>query len=157
GRTNWIELKDELEADSFEWNGKTVEDGRYEVRITASDERSNTTTTKLTGSRVSEAVVVDNTAPVIKTVPIEKDKKTVTLKLQVSDEFSAIGKVHYTVDSNAEWIGALPDDLVYDTTDEDFTIVIEELEVGEHIIAVRVSDDVGNTTYKTFEVNVTGS
>ncbi len=157
GRTNWIELKDELEAVSFEWNGKTVEDGRYEVRITTSDERSNTTTTKLTGSRVSEAVVVDNTAPVIKTVPIEKDKKTVTLKLQVSDEFSAIGKVHYTVDSNAEWIGALPDDLVYDTTDEDFTIVIEELEVGEHIIAVRVSDDVGNTTYKTFEVNVTGS
>jgi len=157
GRTNWIELKDELEADSFEWDGKTVEDGRYEVRITVSDERSNTTTTKLTGSRVSDAVVVDNTAPVIKTAPVKKDKKTVTLKLQVSDEFSAVGKVHYTVDSNAEWIGTLPDDLVYDTTDEDFTIVIEELEAGEHIIAVRVSDGVGNTTYKTFEVNVTGS
>ena len=156
GRTNWIELKDELEAVSFEWNGKTIEDGRYEVRITVSDERSNTTTTKLTGSRISEAVVVDNTAPVIKTSPVKKDKKTVTLKLQVSDEFSAIGKVHYTVDSNAEWIGALPDDLVYDTTDEDFTVVIEELEAGEHIIAVRVSDDVGNTTHKTFEVNVTG-
>jgi hypothetical protein len=157
GRANWIELKDELEAVSFEWDGKTVEDGRYEVRITVSDERSNTTTTKLTGSRISEAVVVDNTAPVIKTAPVRKDKKTVTLKLQVSDEFSAIGKVHYTVDSNAEWIGTLPDDLVYDTTDEDFTIVIEDLEAGEHIIAVRVSDDVGNTTYKTFEVNVTGS
>jgi len=157
GRTNWIELKDELEADSFEWDGKTVEDGRYEVRVTASDERGNTATTKLTGSRISEAVVVDNTAPVIKAAPVEKGKKTVTLKLQVSDEFSAVGNVHYTVDSNAEWIGALPDDLVYDTTDEDFTIVIEELEAGEHIIAVRVSDDVGNTTYKTFEVNVTGS
>jgi len=156
GRANWIELKDELEADSFEWDGKTVEDGRYEVRITTSDERSNTTTTKLTGSRISEAVVVDNTPPVIKTAPVRKDKKTVTLKLQVSDEFSAVGKVHYTVDSNAEWIGTLPDDLVYDTTDENFTVVIEELEPGEHIIAVRVSDDVGNTTYKTFEVNVTG-
>ncbi|GAI67807.1 unnamed protein product, partial [marine sediment metagenome] len=34
GRTNWIELKDELEADSFEWDGRTAEDGRYEVRIT---------------------------------------------------------------------------------------------------------------------------
>jgi outer membrane protein assembly factor BamB len=156
GRTNWIELKDELEASSFEWDGKTVEDGRYEVRVTASDERSNTTTTKLTASRISEAVVVDNTAPVIKATSAKKDKRTVTLKLQVSDEFSAVGKVHYTVDSNAEWIGTLPADLVYDTTDEDFTIVIEELEPGEHIIAVRVSDDVGNTTYKTFDVNVTG-
>ncbi len=48
----------------------------------------------------------------------------------------------------------MPDDLVYDTTEEDFSIVIEQLEAGEHVIAVRVSDDLGNTTYKTFEVNV---
>ena len=157
GRTNWIELKDKLKAGSFEWDGKTVEDGRYEVRITASDERSNTTTTKLTGSRISEAVVVDNTGPVIN-VELrasikegKKFKKSVTMKLKVVDELSAIGELHYTVDSNADWIGVVPDDLVYDTTDEDFTIVIEDLEPGEHIIAVRVSDDVGNTTYKTFE------
>ncbi|MBA7639264.1 hypothetical protein ES703_46922 [subsurface metagenome] len=154
GRTNWIELKDELEANSFEWDGRTVEDGRYEVRITASDERSNTTTTKLTGSRISEPVVVDNTGPVIKKHSIEKDDKTITLRLEVFDELSAIGEVRYTVDSNAEWIGAVPDDLVYDTTDEYFTIVIEDLEAGEHIIAVKISDDVGNTTYRTFEVNV---
>ncbi|MHC4482296.1 MAG: hypothetical protein ACYSW4_01980 [Planctomycetota bacterium] len=152
GRTNWIELKDELEAGSFEWNGKTVEDGRYEVRITASDERSNTTTTKLTGSRISDPVIVDNTGPAIKEHLIEEGQKAVTLKLRAVDELSAIGKVNYTIDSNAEWIGSVPDDLVYDTTDEHFTIVIEDLKAGEHIIAVKVSDDVGNTTYKTFEV-----
>jgi len=154
GRTNWIELKDELEAASFEWDGKTVEDGRYEVRITTSDERSNTTITKLKGSRISEPVVVDNTAPVIKKHSIDKDKKTITLKLFVSDELSAIGRLNYTVDSNAAWTGTMPDDMVYDTTDEGFTIVINELEAGEHIIAVRISDSVGNIIYKTFEVNV---
>ena len=154
GRKNWIKLKDELETGSFEWDGKTIEDGRYEVRVTASDERSNTTTTKLTGSRISEPVVVDNTAPVIKKHSIEKDKKTVTLKLEVSDEFSVIGNLDYTIDSNAEWKGAVPDDQVCDTTQENFTIVIEDLEGGEHMIAVRVSDDIGNTTYKTFEVNI---
>ena len=157
GRTNWIELEDELEADSFEWDAKTVEDGRYEVRVTASDERSNTTTTRLTGSRISEQVVVDNTTPVIKKYSIDSSEKTATLKLQVSDELSAIGEVHYTVDSNAEWIAAMPDDLVYDTTEEDFTIVIEDLEAGEHIIAVKVSDAVGNTTYKTFELKIAKS
>jgi len=156
GRTNWIELKDELETGSFEWDGKTVEDGRYEVKVTTSDERSNTTTTKLTGSRISEPVVVDNTAPVIKKHSIDKDKKTITLKLLVSDEFSAIGRLNYTVDSNAKWTGTMPDDLVYDTTDEDFTIVIDKLKAGEHIIAVRISDSVGNIVYKTFEVNGSG-
>jgi len=154
GRTNWIELKDELEADNFEWDGRTVEDGRYEVRVSASDERSNTTTTKLTGSRISEPVVVDNTPPVIKRHSIDKDSKTITLNLQISDEFSAIGQLQYTVDSNDKWIGTLPDDMLYDTTDEDFTIVIDKLEAGEHIIAVGISDSVGNIIYKTFEVNV---
>ena len=154
GRTSWIELKDEQEADSFEWDGRTVEDGRYEVRITASDERDNTPTTKLTGSRISDPVIIDNTGPAIKQDVVEISGKTVTLMLHVVDEFSVIGTVDYTVDSNEKWRRAVPDDLVYDTTDEDFNIVVEDLEAGEHIIAVRASDDAGNTTYKTFEVTV---
>ncbi len=158
GRINWIELQDDIEKEDHEWDGKTVEDGRYEVRVTASDARSNTTTTKLTGSRISDPVVVDNTGPAIKTVDqkvdTENGKKFVTLKLQVSDELSAIGQLQYTVDSNAQWRGTVPDDLVYDTTDEKFTIVIEELKPGEHILAVKVQDDIGNTTYKTFEFNL---
>lgn len=158
GRINWIELQDDIEKEDHEWDGKTVEDGRYEVRVTASDARSNTTTTKLTGSRISDPVVVDNTGPAIKTVDqkvdTENGKKFVTLKLQVSDELSAIGQLQYTVDSNAEWRGTVPDDLVYDTTDEKFTIVIEEPKPGEHILAVKVQDDIGNTTYKTFDFNL---
>jgi len=154
GRENWIELKKELETDTFEWNSRTIEDGRYELRVTVSDERSNTPTTKLTGSRVTKPVIVDNTPPVIKNYSIDSGEKVVVLKMQTSDQLSAIGKVDYTVDSDAEWIIAMPDDLVYDTKDEDFTIVIEQLSAGEHVIAVRVSDDLGNTTYKTFEVTV---
>jgi len=155
-RAAWLELEDDIEAEFFEWDSKTVEDGRYEIRITASDERSNSTTTALTGTRITEPVVVDNTAPAVTDYSIVSSGKTVTLKLAVSDKLSAIGKLDYTVDSNAEWKATVPDDLVYDTTDEEFTIVVEELDAGEHIIAIRLSDDVGNTLYRTFEVNITG-
>jgi hypothetical protein len=161
GRSNWIELKDKLEAGNFEWNGRTVEDGRYEIRITASDERSNTTSTKLTGSRVSEPVVVDNTGPVVEdikmTSALNNNVPYKVLQVEVMDELSAIGKLQYTIDSNAGWIGAVPDDLVYDTTNEDFTVEIDadkELPKGDHVLTIRVSDAVGNTTYKTFEINV---
>ncbi len=161
GRTNWIELKDELEAASFEWDGKTVEDGRYEVRVTASDARSNTTLTKLAGSRVSEPVVVDNTGPVVKNMKITSSLKDNgqyrVLGIEIADQLSAIGKLEYTIDSNDRWISTVPDDLVYDTTDENFTIRIdaeEDLPKGDHVITVRVSDADGNTTYKTLEVNV---
>ena len=154
GQTGWIEMKDKVEAENFEWDGRTAEDGRYEIRVTAGDERSNTPSTKLTGSRISEPVVVDNTAPVIGKSSVEISGKTATLKLHISDELSAIGQVNYTVDSNADWAGTVPDDLVYDTTEEDFTIVVENLKPGEHIIAVRLADAVGNTAYKNFKVNV---
>jgi len=161
GRTSWIELKDELEASSFEWDGKTVEDGRYEVRVTASDAGSNTTLTKLAGSRVSEPVVVDNTGPVVKNMKItsslKDDGKYRVLGIEAADELSAIDKLEYTIDSNDRWISTVPDDLVYDTKDENFTIRIdaeEDLPKGDHVITVRLSDAVGNTTYKTLEVNV---
>ncbi len=154
GRTSWIEMKDELEADNYEWDSKTVEDGRYEIRVVASDERGNTPATKLTGSRISDPVVADNTGPVIRKYAIEKNGRAVTLKLQITDELSVIRSLEYTIDSNAEWKGTLPDDFVFDTTDESFTITTEELEPGEHIIALKIADDVGNTTYKTFEVGV---
>jgi hypothetical protein len=74
--------------------------------------------------------------------------------MTVTDELSAIGKVEYTVDSDANWMGVVPDDLVYDTTSENFTILTEKLALGQHVIALRLADDVGNTTYKTFDINI---
>ncbi len=157
GRTTWIEMKDELEADNYEWDSKTVEDGRYEIRVVADDVRSNTVATKLTGRRISEPVVVDNTGPTIRKYAIEKSGKAATLKLQITDELSAISSLDYTVDSNAEWKGTLPDDFVFDTTDESFTILTEDLGSGEHVIALRIKDAVENVTYKTFELSVLGN
>jgi hypothetical protein len=51
-------------------------------------------------------------------------------------------------------MGVVPDDLVYDTTSENFTILTEKLTLGQHVIALRLADDVGNTTYKTFDITI---
>jgi outer membrane protein assembly factor BamB len=161
GRTTWIELKDNLEATSFEWDGKTVEDGRYEVRVTASDERSNTTTTKLTGSRISDPIVVDNTGPIAvetkMTSMSRNNQRYMVFDTEIMDQLSAIEKLEYTIDSNSDWIATVPNDLVYDTTKEQFTIKIEtekDLSKGDHILTIKASDAVGNTTYKTYDINV---
>jgi hypothetical protein len=159
-RTNWIELEEKLDKTSYEWDGKTVEDGRYEIRVTASDERSNTTATKLTGSRISDPVVVDNTGPVVQNITssaLKDNGQYRIFEIKVQDELSAIGQLEYTIDSNDDWIGTVPDDLVYDTLDENFTIKIdteEDLPKGDHILTIKVSDALGNTTYKTVDVNI---
>ncbi len=157
GRTGWIELTDDLETPSFEWDGKTVEDGRYEVRVIASDRMSNTSETTLTGSRVSEAVVIDNTGPAITDTSVQVDKADAKVELKAVDRFSSVAELHYTVDSNEKWVGTVPNDMVFDTTEESFTIVIEDLEPGEHVVAVRAKDAAGNTTYKSLEVHIAGA
>ncbi|MHC4882014.1 MAG: hypothetical protein ACYTEN_07385 [Planctomycetota bacterium] len=154
GRTTWIPLKDELDQPRFEWDGRTVEDGRYEVRVIASDRKSNSPETALTGSRISRVFVIDNTAPAITDADLQVTGKTVTAKLLVEDAFSVLGKVQYTVDSNEKWVTVLPDDGVYDTLAESFTISINDLEPGDHVIAFSVADDLKNTRYKTYEVTI---
>jgi hypothetical protein len=152
GRSTWIELKDELAAAKLDWDTNTVEDGRYELRLTASDKRSNTTMTSMATSRISDAFVIDNTAPKIVHEDVNINDGTLKLTLTVEDTLTAIGNVSYTVNSNKDWTSTLPDDMVYDTIAEDFTIVLEDLEKGEHVVALKISDDLGNTIYKTYSV-----
>ncbi|MFA5291543.1 MAG: hypothetical protein WC496_00760 [Phycisphaerae bacterium] len=154
GRTGWIKLTDKLDKPGFDWNSKTVEDGIYEIRVTASDELSNNQDTKLTGSRISEPVTIDNTAPVIEKHQLQTFANSAILTMKVTDELSVVGSVSYTVDSNEDWISVLPDDNVFDTLFENFTIKIADLKPGQHVIALQISDAEGNTMYKTYDADI---
>ncbi len=154
GRSRWITFKEDLEQTRFEWDGRTVADGRYEIRITADDRRSNCPATALTGSRISDPVVIDNTPPVIEKTELSVEDNGVLLRLTARDALTVIGKVAYSVNSSDEWISILPEDLIYDTLEEQFTIRIDELDSGPNVIAVSAADDVGNTRHKSFEVQI---
>ena len=154
GRSRWIELKDRLHETTFQWDTRTVEDGRYEIKVTADDRPDNTAMTRLSGSRISEPFVIDNTPPAIKNEKIKTRGHDTTVTFTVKDELTVVGKVSYTVNSNEDWTGTLPLDSVYDTTEENFRILVEDLKKGEHIIALKVSDDLDNTMYKTIEINI---
>jgi len=156
GRQQWILLKDKHDEDSFEWDGRTVEDGRYEVRVVASDLRSNSPSTALTGSRISEPVVVDNSPPMVRGQLIERKGRSVVAVFIIADDLSAIGQLEYTTDGNSDWKVAVPDDGVYDTTEERFTIQMDDLDDGAHILAIKMADDVGNTAYRSFDIPQVG-
>ncbi len=154
GRTPWILLKDELAANAFEWDSQTVEDGRYDLRVTADDRRSNSDTTALTASRISETFVVDNTAPEAKDIQTKVEGGKVIVQLAVEDALSVVSSVNYTVDSNEKWMGTVPEDLVFDTTRESFVIELKGLEPGEHVLAIRMADEVSNTGFRTVDITI---
>jgi len=151
----WIQLEEQTETNSFKWDAKTVEDGRYEIKVTASDLQDNTSKTELTDSRVSDPVIVDNTPPIIKNLSVLQPDPNIIVTLTVTDELSTVAKLDYTIDSRTDYQGTLPDDRVYDTTEENFEIHIENLKPGPHIIALRCTDAAGNTIYKTIPVDIT--
>jgi len=154
GRQNWIKIKDELETEIFAWDSRTVEDGRYEIKVTASDARSNNTDSALSDSRISEPFVVDNTPPKVVASNTDVKDKQVLFTAAVEDNLSTIASVAYTVDSGTNWITTLPVDSVFDTTREELKISLTDLAPGQHVLAVRMTDSVGNTSYATFDFEI---
>ncbi|MBN1788005.1 MAG: hypothetical protein JW806_06380 [Sedimentisphaerales bacterium] len=154
GRTGWIELEDELDKENFEWDSKTVEDGSYEIKVTASDELGNSQDTKLTGSRISDPVIVDNTPPVVDKHKLQTSDDKAVLELKVKDIYSVVDSLSYSVDSNEKWVSALPQDNIFDTLEEDFTITVTDLKPGPHVLAVKIADAENNTMYKTFDIDI---
>ncbi|MFP4053607.1 MAG: hypothetical protein ACLFV7_07070 [Phycisphaerae bacterium] len=154
GEKLWTELADELDKPQYVWNTQTVGDGAYELRIEASDEKSNAPKRGLSAARVSEPVLVDNTAPQIAKLAgrVGADGK-VTLTGQATDRISRITSIEYAVDSG-EWQTALPTDNICDQLSEMFRIELTDLEAGAHRIAVRVTDKLGNSAHDSVVVKV---
>ncbi len=155
-RQTWIPLQKDSEKPMIEWDTRTVEDGRYEIRVTADDKRSNSPNQALTGSRISDIFVVDNTPPAIEDVLLEVQGKSLRLRFSAVDAYSAIGPVQFTVNSKDDWIGLLPEDLVADTTEEWFTLQMDDMKDGDYVLALAVSDARGNTRYQTFDFTIPG-
>ncbi len=155
GTERWIYVGDDREKGQFEWDTQTVEDGRYEVRITADDRPSNSPDQALKGSRISDVIVVDNTPPQIVEPQLTVSGSKLVLRFRAVDAYSAIGKVQYTIDSSEDWSGVLPTDSIFDTLEEEVVLELDGLKAGEHVLAVAVSDALGKTGRQSFAFTVT--
>ena len=56
-------LKDRMTEATFEWDTRSVADGKYQVRVVASDALANVPGAGKTAARVSDSVLIDNTPP----------------------------------------------------------------------------------------------
>ena len=47
----------------------------------------------------------------------------------------------------------LPEDLIFDSTRESFTVTISDLAPGPHVVTLRVADSRGNVGYQAVTLN----
>ena len=133
---------DVLTKNETEWDTSTLPEGKYRVRVTASDELSNPPETTLEHSLESAPILVDNTPPVFHGLTIQGRR----IQGHVVDGIGPIARVEIQVDSRPEWHPLAPADGIFDTADEAIDADVHSLvPPGSHILAVRAFDLAGNS------------
>jgi hypothetical protein len=121
GETAWHQWRERTVDPLIVWDTTTVPDGRYSIRITASDGASNTADRALAGARESAAFDVDNTGPVITIAPASANEPGV-LTFTVRDAQSAIDLVEVAI--NGEYRAVTPADGVADSREERYRVTL---------------------------------
>src|ERR1044071_8853618 len=137
-------LKDKLRDNFYTIDGATLADGRYIIKVVASDAPDNPPGQKLTGERLSEPVDIDNTPPVVKTVgPPVLTIDSVKVVFSADDATGKVKKADASLDG-AAWVPVFPDDGIADSGHEVYSVDFSGLAPGEHTISLRTFDTSGN-------------
>jgi len=154
GTDRWVRIAKEIKEPEYKWDSRTIADGRYELKVEASDKPANPAGTQLTDSRVSKIIVVDNTPPGVDEVNYHLTDNILYYNASLSDELSVIAAIDYILDSQQQWQPGLPVDGVFDSRSEKVKFECEITDQGEHLLAVRFTDAMGNKSYRNFTVIV---
>jgi hypothetical protein len=139
---------DPLAKPEYDWNTDFVSDGRYVVRVWASDEKVTPADRALDHQLDSPPFLVDNTRPEVLDLKFHGDKLTG----RAHDGTSIITAIEYLVD-NGDWRPVGPDDRILDERDEAFTITLpKSLPAGPHIVNVRAWDQADNVGSARIEI-----
>ncbi len=115
GSEKWLRLRDNLDETEMNFDTSQLPDGKYELRIMASDALDNPEM-PLNDTREGIDFVVDNAAPSITVTP-----ETGDVVIRVTDKLSTIGKVEYSTDAQ-KWTRLVPTDGIADSSDETYKL-----------------------------------
>lgn len=151
GQALW---RDALAADDvftkteLDWDTNALPEGKYRLRVEASDELANPPDRVQKHALESDTVLVDNTPPRIENVQMSGR----TLHVRIVDGVSPIARVEIAVDGKLEWVPLSASDGIFDSPDESVDADVSSLvPAGSHIVVVRGYDVAGNVVTRDIE------
>lgn len=136
--TAWKPLRENLRERYYSWDSTAFPDGKYRVRVTASDAPSNTPEQTLTGLRESDRFLIDNTPPEITGLAGTVNGAKIDVRMHAKDALNALSKAEYSV-NGGDWKVAEPTTRITDSEEHDYRFQVDRGQ-GEVTIAVRVKD-----------------
>lgn len=155
GEREWHLLKRRLRETSYTIDPDALADGRYLVRLVASDEESNSPQTARQTELVSAPFWVDNTPPRVRVVRQSVLANGADVSFEAESNLSPLRKAEVSIDGG-EWHSVNSDDGVVDSRRETFTLRNLPLASGEHLILLRVWNTTGNAGLGKAVVRVAG-
>jgi hypothetical protein len=149
----WIEVDKDLDASAFTWDTGALPDGRYRIKVIASDAGGNAIGEALTGETVSAPFAVDNTAPTLPEIAAAPGPGAIVVSGRAEDAASALSRIEVSVD-NGDWRTVTPDGGFADERSHAFHARIPDVTPGEHTVSVRAVDGAGNTVTGARRVTV---
>lgn len=154
GQQRWLDATrrdDVLTKPELDWETSTLPEGKYRLRVDASDEMANPPADVLHFALESPPVLVDNTPPAFKTLAIQGRR----LRAEVVDGLGPIARVDVAIDGRPEWRPLAAADGIFDTADEtidtDLSPLLAGLDPGPHVVAVRAFDAAGNSVVRALQ------
>ncbi|MFO0677238.1 MAG: hypothetical protein U0169_11945 [Polyangiaceae bacterium] len=151
GQATWRSILPESEIlakTEYEWDTSVLSEGKYKVRVEASDEGVNGPSDARRHALESAPFLVDNTPPTFN----ELELRGRTLVARVSDGASNITRVDVAIDGRLEWRPVPAKDGVFDDRSESIEADLRAIvPAGSHLVAVRAFDALGNATVREVE------
>lgn len=149
----WMKVTEETEATAFTWDTNPLPDGRYRVRVIASDAVANAVGEERAAEALSEPFTIDNTAPTIPILEAAAEKGAVRITGRAADEFGPLSRLDVAVDEG-DWRPLTPDGGLTDARQASFHARLADLAAGEHTLSVRAIDLAGNVATRALRVSV---
>ena len=124
------------------WDASSLPDGRYELKVIASDTPVNGTGSGLTGERISMPFDSDSTPPKVDDATARREGGSLRVSFSATDAVG-VAAGHASIDGG-EWIPLVADDGIADSPRERFTAALPDPGPGEHVVVLRATDRSGN-------------
>ena len=143
--TQWTTLADKTQDTFLSFDTTGYRNGFYFVKVTASDKLSNTPETARTAEETSEAFLIDNQPPTLTVKKQQVEKDHARIVVEAVDSASVISSAGYSLDGKDE-VPLRPDDLLFDSTNETFSVELTDLDKGPHSLLLRVQNETKNAS-----------
>ncbi|HLK40178.1 MAG TPA: hypothetical protein VKU41_25660 [Polyangiaceae bacterium] len=153
GRARWLDATspdDTLTKPELDWDTAALPEGKYRLRVDASDEMSNPPSDVTHHALESAPLLVDNTPPTFKTLTMQGRR----LRAEVVDGAGPIARVEVALDGRLEWRPLAAADGLFDAPTEAVDVDLTPLLAaapGPHVVAVRAFDAAGNFVVRDVE------